>query len=370
MQRLAAILHRQRVIELKAGIQHFEKEFLRLTDEISSIEKGEWDDRLEEADDTKTTRLIAADEEEKQKVQNIELGESSIVNDQQQPEDASQLEAIPLTTQEIEDDAESKPATKVLSPERPASALSLTPENMDLSTPPRDTKVVHGTNSPSPAASTMLRSLRSDGHSDAEAKNVEEEQSSVAEQSEDRLLPVPTTTRARDTRSRSASSVPPLPLPPVSATPTVNESSPGAQQQQSQKRFQAIILNLWRDISSHRFATIFQTPITNSVAPNYNELIFTPTDLKTIRLQVRDGIIRTSADFHVEIMRMFANAIMFNQEDSTVADMTNSMLEAVDALVSDFRESEANGNNKRSRQESVPKDEEDNENNSGRKRRR
>ena len=368
MQRLAAILHRQRVTELKAGIQHFEKEFLRLTDEISSIEKGEWDDRLEEADDTKTTRLIAADEEEKQIEQNIEAGEG-IVTEQQQPEAASQHEAIPPTTQETEVDEASEPATKLLSPERPASALSLTPENMDLSTPLPDTKVVDRPTSPSPAASAGLRTLRGDAQSDAEAKNVQEEQSSVAEQQSEDHLPVPSTTRARGTRSRSASTVP-VPPPQTSATATVNESSPGALQQQSQKRFQAIILNLWRDISSHRFATIFQTPITNSVAPNYSELVFSPTDLKTIRLQIRDGIIRTSAEFHVEILRMFANAIMFNQEDSTVADMTSSMLEAVDALVSDFRESEANGNNKRPRQESVPKDEEDNENSSGRKRRR
>ena len=109
---------------------------------------------------------------------------------------------------------------------------------------------------------------------------------------------------------------------------------------QSSRRFQSMIMNVWRDISSHKYSTLFQNAVTDADAPNYSKLIYEPTDLKTIRNGVRDSVIKNSLQFHREIMKMFANAMMFNSPGSTVGQMTSEYAMEADALINSFRESE------------------------------
>lgn len=68
-------------------------------------------------------------------------------------------------------------------------------------------------------------------------------------------------------------------------------------------------------ISAHRYTEFFARPILESEAPGYHSLVFKSTDLKTIRKQVKEEVITDGIVFHREILRMFANAIMFNPED-------------------------------------------------------
>jgi hypothetical protein len=98
------------------------------------------------------------------------------------------------------------------------------------------------------------------------------------------------------------------------------------------------------DISSHKLAGMFARPLTEREAPGYKDLIYRPQDLKSIRSAIAAGTralaassseiagegasvlvgvnadvvpprgIVNSAQLEKEIMRMFANAVMFNPD--------------------------------------------------------
>ena len=100
------------------------------------------------------------------------------------------------------------------------------------------------------------------------------------------------------------------------------------------------------DISAHKVASLFAKPLTEREAPGYNELVYRPQDLKSIRSAINNGSkalvaasentsqesnassvwipetpdvippkgIVNSAQLEKELMRMFANAIMFNPD--------------------------------------------------------
>jgi len=98
------------------------------------------------------------------------------------------------------------------------------------------------------------------------------------------------------------------------------------------------------DISSHKLAGMFARPLTEREAPGYRDLIYRPQDLKSIRSAIAAGTralaasssetagegasvlvavnadvvpprgIVNSAQLEKELMRMFANAVMFNPD--------------------------------------------------------
>lgn len=102
------------------------------------------------------------------------------------------------------------------------------------------------------------------------------------------------------------------------------------------------------DISSHKLAGMFARPLTEREAPGYRDLIYRPQDLKSIRSAIVAGTralatatsaengaeekggsvmvgvgpdvvpprgIVNSAQLEKELMRMFANAVMFNPDE-------------------------------------------------------
>lgn len=100
------------------------------------------------------------------------------------------------------------------------------------------------------------------------------------------------------------------------------------------------------DISSHKLAGMFARPLTEREAPGYRDLIYRPQDLKSIRSAIAAGTralaaaassesageganvlvgvnadvvpprgIVNSAQLEKELMRMFANAVMFNPDE-------------------------------------------------------
>ncbi|KTW25767.1 hypothetical protein T552_03380 [Pneumocystis carinii B80] len=98
-----------------------------------------------------------------------------------------------------------------------------------------------------------------------------------------------------------------------------NSSKPSALESTSLKRFQSMILPLWMSLSQHKHGTVFMGPVSDKDAPGYSSLIHFPTDMKLIRNKIRDGKITTSKQFHREVLLLFANAIMYNGEESTIA---------------------------------------------------
>ncbi|EMR08204.1 hypothetical protein PNEG_03374 [Pneumocystis murina B123] len=97
-----------------------------------------------------------------------------------------------------------------------------------------------------------------------------------------------------------------------------NSPKPSASELTSLKRFQSMILPLWMSLSQHKHGTVFMGPVSDKDAPGYSSLIHFPTDMKSIRNKIRDGKITTSKQFHREVLLLFANAIMYNGENSTI----------------------------------------------------
>ncbi|ODQ52808.1 hypothetical protein SAICODRAFT_35460 [Saitoella complicata NRRL Y-17804] len=103
------------------------------------------------------------------------------------------------------------------------------------------------------------------------------------------------------------------------------------------KKFQQMITAVWNDISAQKSASVFTTNPTESSAPGYTSAVYHPTSLKTIKARIRDGSIQTAEEFHVEVMRMCANAVMFNRDGSAVGSMGREMCEGSDVLIQGFR---------------------------------
>lgn len=125
-------------------------------------------------------------------------------------------------------------------------------------------------------------------------------------------------------------------LPQVTSKPKLTEEKIiGAR---NFPRMSATIIN---EITSHRLAGIFAKPLTEREAPGYKDLIYRPQDLKSIKGAITAGNralvaadssgennvelaanpdivppkgIVNSAQLEKELMRMFANAIMFNPD--------------------------------------------------------
>ena len=131
-------------------------------------------------------------------------------------------------------------------------------------------------------------------------------------------------------RSKSVAEHTPAPSREASAASTSD-----AQAIAASKKFQSTILTVLASIASHKCASIFAFPVSVKEAPSYRDLIRQPTDLKTIKARIKSGEIGDGTAFHLEMCKMFSNAIMFNHDNSDVAEMTREMYDF--AEVSDQR---------------------------------
>jgi bromodomain-containing protein 8 len=91
------------------------------------------------------------------------------------------------------------------------------------------------------------------------------------------------------------------------------------------KKFQNVIGMLHSTISQHRYGNIFHHPIKKTEAPDYNDIVKRPMDLKTIKARVKDGLISNSLEFQRDIYLMFANAMMYNRPGSEIHNMAEEV---------------------------------------------
>ena len=91
------------------------------------------------------------------------------------------------------------------------------------------------------------------------------------------------------------------------------------------KRFQSVILMLHAQITAHRNGTIFHSPIKPSDAPDYQDIVKRPMDLKTIKNRVKDGRISSSSEYQRDIYLMFANSLMYNRPNSDIYMMAEEV---------------------------------------------
>ncbi|KAF9457021.1 hypothetical protein BDZ94DRAFT_1326582 [Collybia nuda] len=112
------------------------------------------------------------------------------------------------------------------------------------------------------------------------------------------------------------------------------------EEQAALKRFQNVIIMLHTQISQHRNGNIFHNPIKTSEAPDYHEIVKQPTDLKKIKMKIKDGTISNSLEFKREIFHMFANAMMYNRPGSDVYVMAEDMMLESEVQIETFRQTE------------------------------
>lgn len=106
------------------------------------------------------------------------------------------------------------------------------------------------------------------------------------------------------------------------------------------RRFLTMVNPLLSNISSNKSASFFANPVNPNDAPNYYSLIYDPTDIRTIKSQVKDGRIKDTAELERELQRMFANAVMYNGWDSDVSVWTREMQHETETLLALFRGAE------------------------------
>ncbi|KAI3373621.1 hypothetical protein L3Q82_022223, partial [Scortum barcoo] len=106
---------------------------------------------------------------------------------------------------------------------------------------------------------------------------------------------------------------------------SLSVSSEDLEALQAHKIWKKAIMLVWRAAANHRYANVFLQPVTDEIAPGYHSIVHRPMDLATIKKNIENGLIRTTAEFQRDIMLMFQNAVMYNSLDHDVYHMALEM---------------------------------------------
>ncbi|KAJ3215616.1 hypothetical protein HDU67_000214 [Dinochytrium kinnereticum] len=82
---------------------------------------------------------------------------------------------------------------------------------------------------------------------------------------------------------------------------------------------------LWGKLTDHRYGNVFLRALRDDKGSKCQDLIKKPMNLTIIKNRVRDEETTTFNELHRDILLMFANAIMFNNEDSDIHQMAQVM---------------------------------------------
>lgn len=140
------------------------------------------------------------------------------------------------------------------------------------------------------------------------------------------------------------------------------------------RNFNKISSAIMSDIQSHKHATFFAGPVRDKDAPGYGDIVRQPQNLKAIKAAITAGaqvvkavasttdeavnttsstveldrtadttppkVIVNGEQLEKELMRMFANAYMFNPGEDGMAQSTKEMFEDVEQKISEWRNTE------------------------------
>lgn len=104
----------------------------------------------------------------------------------------------------------------------------------------------------------------------------------------------------------------------------------------SYRAWKKSILLLWKTAAQHKYAHIFIHPVTDELAPNYSATVRRPIDLTTIKRKIDSNEIRTTAQFHRDMLLMFHNALMYNNASHSVYAYTVNMMDDVVEVIHTF----------------------------------
>lgn len=103
------------------------------------------------------------------------------------------------------------------------------------------------------------------------------------------------------------------------------------------KGSKAILTQLLNLASTHKYGPIFAKPIKESDAPGYYDIVKRPMDLKTIKEKIKDGSIANLDDMHSAMLTMFANALLYNAEGTSVHQMAEEMMVWCEQQIGEMR---------------------------------
>ncbi|AAW45314.2 conserved hypothetical protein [Cryptococcus deneoformans JEC21] len=126
------------------------------------------------------------------------------------------------------------------------------------------------------------------------------------------------------------------PDPDSPTAPTPNNSI----KEKGKKSSKPFLFSLLEAMASHRFGTIFESPVRKSDAPDYYSVIKRPMDLKTIKGKIKDGRIERIDELERDVLLMFSNAMMYNAPDSQVYEMAKEMMKDCEGHFAHFRNME------------------------------
>lgn len=115
------------------------------------------------------------------------------------------------------------------------------------------------------------------------------------------------------------------PATPVDSVPNSPASSINYDDDRDYRNWKKSVLLVYSRLATHKYASLFLKPITDDQAPGYHSVIYRPMDLQTIRKNIENGVIRTTAEFQRDVLLMFNNAIMYNKTNQHVYSMTRQI---------------------------------------------
>ncbi|KAH7722781.1 Brd8 protein [Aphelenchoides avenae] len=139
-----------------------------------------------------------------------------------------------------------------------------------------------------------------------------------------------------------------VPVDIVKEKTTSAESSLQAKLQERKPTEKAVLMNIWRQISSASNSGHFSTPVSEKDVPGYSAVIDHPVDLATIRAQIDDGTLCTLQQLKETFDLMFTNATVFNAPDHEVALAANALWKDANVLIKELEgSSESESSSKR-----------------------
>ncbi|KAL1742600.1 hypothetical protein HDZ31DRAFT_84026 [Schizophyllum fasciatum] len=322
-KRLAEILYVARIQELAAQIKAEEQAFKRVLSEIEDIKAGKWDATIREGKSHQARDEIA--EKDGVNVNTVE-GDSAGHEAGGTPADDDDADHDARNaSQAASDDEGASSGEEPLQNQRRSSRIS------SASASRKETKA----KTPEDVRLGEVEEMQVD--EDEEDENEGHEADKAEQRFKRKASPSEHLDNARDTkRAREGSEATP---DDDSSRRNSRRSAPS--QPPPNKNFKPVITMLHEQISQHRNGNIFHNPIKTSEAPDYYRVVKRPIDLKTIKARIRDGAIASTAEFHRDILLMFANSMMYNHPETDIHQMAAEMMLESEQMIETHRQTEA-----------------------------
>jgi len=164
--------------------------------------------------------------------------------------------------------------------------------------------------------------------------------SSSSERDEDAGGSAPTEAPTPVGRKRTLSSTSDTATPAVGSPHGTPTSLAGGllteEQAKAYKNWKKTAMFVLGEILRHPMANPFSKPVPAS-EPDYHDAIKRPLDLGTIKARLAAGAITSTAELHHQLMIVFANACMYNNEDHEMFMQAEELWQASEVLLENLR---------------------------------